>query len=319
MHAYRSDPKALARPWIDSPFLESQLAAAPLGEAERSAVRSFARDGLWIVEETVADDALRARIAQELGGRYTDSATGYSGGGRILDAWRANEAVSALACAPRILEILELLYQRPAIPFQTLNFERGSEQRAHSDVIHFDSVPYGFLCGVWVALEDVDASAGPLFYYPGSHRLPRFDLHDIGLPTGFRHYRGYEDFVEALLAESGLERRELLLRRGQAAVWAANLFHGGAAIRDAARTRLSQVTHYYFPGCMYFQPMGSDLAVGQVALKHVVDIRTRCAVPNLYRGRTVPTARLRPRRSAVQWGDALRRRAARLGLASPPA
>jgi len=30
------------------------------------------------------------------------------------------------------------------------------------------------MCGVWLALEDIDADNGPLIYYPGSHRGPHF-------------------------------------------------------------------------------------------------------------------------------------------------
>ena len=33
-------------------------------------------------------------------------------------------------------------------------------------------MPEGFMCGVWVALEDMDMDNGPLVYYPGSHQLP---------------------------------------------------------------------------------------------------------------------------------------------------
>jgi ectoine hydroxylase-related dioxygenase (phytanoyl-CoA dioxygenase family) len=28
------------------------------------------------------------------------------------------------------------------------------------------------MCGVWVALEDMSEGAGPLEYYPGSHKWP---------------------------------------------------------------------------------------------------------------------------------------------------
>jgi hypothetical protein len=308
MASWREDPGALARPWTDSPFFESQLAAAGLAlEAERT-VRGFARDGYWIVDEPLLDaeacEVLRTRLA----GRYTDAATGYTEAGRLLDGWRDVPEVAALAGAERVTGLLELLYRRRPIPFQTLNFEVGSQQRAHSDAIHFDSVPHGFMCGVWVALEDVDAGNGPLFVIEGSHRLPRFDLHDIGLPRGFDSYRRYEDFVEELVAASGLARREIHLRRGQAVVWAANLVHGGSPIREPGRTRLSQVTHYYFEDCLWFQPLGSDLALGELAMKEVVDVRSGRPVPHRYRGRPVRPGRLRPRKSLAEWGAAVRRR-----------
>ena len=39
------------------------------------------------------------------------------------------------------------------------------------------------MCGVWIALEDVDPDEGPLSYYPGSPRLPYVSAGDLR-PTG---------------------------------------------------------------------------------------------------------------------------------------
>lgn len=317
MGSWREDPAALARPWFDSPFFETQLAAAGLPTDAERAVRDYARDGYLVLETPLLDADACAHLRRTLDGAYTDSATGYEGGGRLLDGWRRFPEVTRLAASPTVVSLLHRLYRRRPIPFQTLNFELGSQQRTHADSIHFDSVPHGFMCGVWIALEDVDAENGPLFVVEGSHRLPRFDLHDIGLPRGFASYRRYEDFVEELVEAQGLRRRELHLRRGQAIVWSANLLHGGAAIRDPRRTRLSQVTHYYFEDCLYFQPLASDLALGELALKEVVDVGSGRPVPNRYRGRRVRPARLRPRRSLDEWRAALRRRLPP-GLAGAP-
>jgi ectoine hydroxylase-related dioxygenase (phytanoyl-CoA dioxygenase family) len=49
------------------------------------------------------------------------------------------------------------------------------------------------MCGVWVALEDVDAGNGPLFYYPGSQRLPDPFFQRFGLDAGIGSYAAYED------------------------------------------------------------------------------------------------------------------------------
>ena len=62
----------------------------------------------------------------------------------------------------------ESFYGREPLPFQTLNFRVGTQQEPHSDAFHFNSDPPGFMCGVWVALEDIDEASGPLVYFPGS-------------------------------------------------------------------------------------------------------------------------------------------------------
>ena len=100
---------------------------------------------------------------------------------RIADGWESIAGIRDLACFSEILSLLEVIYGRPPIPMQTLNFGRGTEQRAHSDNVHFSSVPAGYMCGVWIALEDIDEDNGPLEYYPGSHRLPAFDLSHLGI------------------------------------------------------------------------------------------------------------------------------------------
>jgi ectoine hydroxylase-related dioxygenase (phytanoyl-CoA dioxygenase family) len=175
-----------------------------------------------------------------------------------MDAWRTNENVRALALAPRILRALEELYGRKPLPFQTLNFRVGTEQPAHSDTIHFNSVPPGFMGGVWVPLEDIDMDNGPLVYYPGSHKLPEVTMQDVGVEPDSGQYGDYERFIARLIEEQGLEPRYATINKGQALIWSANILHGGAPQHDKGRTRRSQVTHYYFEGCKYWTPLVSS-------------------------------------------------------------
>jgi ectoine hydroxylase-related dioxygenase (phytanoyl-CoA dioxygenase family) len=177
--------------------------------------------------------------------------------GRIMEAWRLHPNVKTLALWPGILALLEDLYGRKPLPFQTLNFPLGTEQSAHSDRMFFDSMPSGYMCGVWVALEDIDMDNGPLVYYPGSHKLPQYTLEDAGL-QGSEYGEKFERYLADVIEREGLEPSYGTMRKGQALIWAANLFHGGAPQRDKTRTRHSQVTHYYFEGCRYWTPMLSD-------------------------------------------------------------
>jgi hypothetical protein len=132
---------------------------------------------------------------------------------RVQDLWFFNEQVRQIALAPRVLEILRALYGREPLPFQTLNFRVGSQQRTHSDIIHFDSFPFGFMCGVWLAMEDVDRTNGPLHYFPVSHTLPRFDMREVRVPEnaapGYARYGFYEDFVEGVLKRESFDRAEV--------------------------------------------------------------------------------------------------------------
>ena len=176
---------------------------------------------------------------------------------RVQDAWVISESVKRIALAPRVLELLRSAYEREPLAFQTINFRVGSQQRPHSDAMHFNSEPPGLMCGVWVALEDIDDARGPLIYYPGSHRLAEVTMGEVfesGLPPG----ADYEDFVDQLIEREGMEAATATIRKGQALLWASNLLHGGAPQTDPSLTRWSQVTHYFFEGCRYWKPLASD-------------------------------------------------------------
>lgn len=249
--------------------------------------RQFELDGYLVFDTGLPHDTLHAALV-ETGDLFLPEAEApdtsgvtvvYRDSRRLQDAWKVSAAVKRIATDPGILSALEGLYERQALPFQTLNFKVGSEQPAHSDTIHFNSKPSGYMCGVWVALEDIDMDNGPVVYYPGSHRLPELTMRDVlggaGRGPSFvdfwlarltrrrlarpvpdaNDYLRYEEHVADLLRSSGVAPRHATIRKGQALLWAANLLHGGSLRRDRSRTRHSQATHYFLEGCRYFTPL----------------------------------------------------------------
>ncbi|MDX3901024.1 MAG: phytanoyl-CoA dioxygenase family protein [Sphingobium sp.] len=207
---------------------------------------------------------------------------------RVQDAWQFDEDVRAIAANQTVLDLLSKLYGRKAFPFQTLNFPVGTQQAGHSDSVHFSSLPERFMCGVWLAMEDVGPDAGPLFYYPGSHKWPI-------MTNGLIGRRGYGSDLasaqdpygpawQALRDVHGAQPETFLARKGQALIWCANLLHGGSHQNDRRLTRWSQVTHYYFDDCIYYTPAFSDEATGQLALRDIVAISDGQKRPNLYHG-----------------------------------
>lgn len=295
-----TDAARFPMPDCEAPDLAAVAVARGLSGEERRRLEHFHRHGYLVVEglfTAARVDEVRAQVEPLLAGTDPDPRRST---GRFQDAWQDAPAVRAMATDERVSAILRGLYGRGPIPFQTLNFRVGTEQRAHADTIHFSSIPRRYLCGVWVALEDVGAANGSLVYYPGSHRLPEHDYDDLGLRvinpqrgepleglTYVDHER-YEDFVEAQLADHGLERVTLEARKGSALFWAAGLVHGGGPILEPGRTRWSQVTHYYFEDCVYFAPICSNAATGDLHLKRVVDVRTGEPVVHRYRGLPLP-------------------------------
>lgn len=223
----------------------------------------FELDGYLIFDPEIPSATLDNALA-DLADKYDSDQTSapYADACRIQDAWRISENAKAIALAPKVLSLLEEIYECTPLPFQTLNFRVGTEQHPHSDTIHFNSLPSGYMCGVWVALEDIDMENGPLVYYPGSQRLPELTVEHIN--TAFPpetddytmedlHLR-YNRLISDRIARFGLKPFYATIKKGQALLWSANLLHGGALQVDKSRTRFSQVTHYYFEGCQYYTP-----------------------------------------------------------------
>ncbi|MEO6799069.1 MAG: phytanoyl-CoA dioxygenase family protein [Rhodanobacter sp.] len=273
------------QPWFERDDYRAEARYLQLSESLRGMVDTFRDDGFVILEDTGIHAHTLDAVNQSL--ERQGASSDYMRG-RVQDAWKTCPAVGQVATCAAVLEVLSVLYQRDPIPFQTLNFRVATQQRAHSDTIHFNTLPHGFMCGVWVALEDVDAENGPLFYHPGSQRLPVFHLDDLGidvspgeaLERAGETYGRYEDRVQQVLQKSGHGRQEAHLKKGQALIWSSNIFHGGSRLLDPSRTRKSQVTHYYFPGCVYYTPLLSNPMKQHWELRRVSDIRTGKAVPD---------------------------------------
>jgi ectoine hydroxylase-related dioxygenase (phytanoyl-CoA dioxygenase family) len=254
-------------------------------------VESFERDGYLVLDDPCPGDlvdALNAEFEQRFqdelhpGPEYKQDGVlyrmhpGLKGNfhwQRIMDAWRISDNARAIATSPPVLSLLETLYGRAPRPFQTLNFPVGTQQPAHSDAMFFDGSPAGFMCGVWIALEDVDADNGPLVYYPGSHKLPTptIDVIEEAIgerldPAGFEtvrelrdeRSRQYSAYCRLLIEKHDLQPQYGTIRKGQAMIWSSNLLHGGAKQHDRARTRLSQVTHYLFEDVRLQRPIWSE-------------------------------------------------------------
>jgi len=267
------------RPWIDSPNFDDELErrSGALTGLQRQVAIDLHRQGFAVVEGLVSDQ-LCGQVRQEIEPLFDEEYARRER--RVPDAWdRDAPAVRQVALLPEILDCLAAVYGRRPIPFQTLNFKWGSEQGYHSDAIHFTSAPDRFLCGVWVALEDVDDGNGPLTYYPGSHRVPQFRSFEPGSDPD--RYAEFEATQCGVMDRLGVAPLDLHAKRGDALIWSAHLLHGGRPIRRLGSTRWSQVTHYYFEGCLYYQPVYSDFLTGELKLMHIRDLTTlEPAVPS---------------------------------------
>jgi phytanoyl-CoA hydroxylase len=127
--------------------------------------------------------------------------------------------------------------------YTSLHFKHGSQQDPHIDTPFFWTRPFNLFVGVWVALEEVRETAGPLFYYPGSHRQFNSEqaLRDA-YERGGRNPPGMFKVMHAEI-EQRCKREMVLLKKGDAVIWHPGLMHGGAMATVADQTRHSAVFH----------------------------------------------------------------------------
>lgn len=279
-------------PLVESPFFDEIAATCAFDPETARIAKDLNEKGFAILRFPDAGiDERAARIKRNLASNVDLDAwraTRWSQnlGLRIPDAWRFDEDVHAIAANRRIMQILGDVFGRRAWPFQTLNFPVGTQQPFHSDCVHFSSIPERFMCGVWLALEDVSEDAGPLEYYPGTHKWPILQNDKIGVRmTGTKRpvpNDRYDEVWRALVEKAGIAPQYFCPRKGDALIWMANLLHGGSRQRNPNLTRWSQVTHYFFENCCYITPIVSDVPVGKLLVRDMVDIATGARVPNVY-------------------------------------
>jgi phytanoyl-CoA hydroxylase len=259
--------------WLDQPDahdrIEARRGAGELGDTDAVLLHGFVDDGflaLSVGVDAAFADALDREIDDVWERRPADLAVSAPGraarptsfrdydgpvrplGYRIPDLHSHSTRARDLYLDPEIFRVLELIFDQPAIAFQSLYFEYGSQQGLHRDPMFVATRPQSHLLAAWIALEDVTPESGPLSYVPGSHRLPYFEFEPgkitcaTGVPPEKR--QEFSRVTHEMLRAEGFETKALTCKRGDVFIWHGGLLHGGTKIKDSSQTRRSFVVHY---------------------------------------------------------------------------
>lgn len=235
---------------------------------------AFLADG-YLVLEGYLDPESCAAIVSEADRFYAERGVMPDRAERTMNFHQESPAARRVLRDPALAGMLSSLLGARAQFLQSIYFNRGSQQQSHTDYMYMGTDPALQLCGIWLACEDVTPEAGPLFYYPGSHRLPsetveeRYARRMPSLAAEIQQnseslgdfYRDrialtgeslevcvfFDEWlaeIAARLERDGLERVTFLPRRGDLMIWHANLVHGGLPVSDPGATRRSLVAHY---------------------------------------------------------------------------
>lgn len=241
-------------PWLDNIISEKDIQNHPLfchfPQSIESQILQWHKNGFLVwekfLEEETVDD-INKEIDQllekkEVNFNYTNR--------KIFNVYHSSFTIRKVIKEKRLLELLSFILDKKVLPFQTINFLKGSEQQAHSDSIHMSTFPQGYLVAAWFALEDISLEQGPLSYYPASQLLPYITNADYNNSSNQFMLDGnankkYEEKMAAIIIENNLQKEIFTARKGDVFIWHGNLIHGGEAMLNKELSRKSMVVHYF--------------------------------------------------------------------------
>ncbi len=178
--------------------------------------------------------------------RFRDAPDDARGGTyKLNDMVLFDDCLRAACLDPDLCDVLRWIIGDDPVAIGSLNFERGSTQDFHTDTLFMPGRTTDSMTASWLALETVTTEAGPLIYYPGSHRIPLFKFSNGAPHMVVAEMPDYEAHMSSWVAALGLRPQAFLPNKGDLLIWHERLFHGGTTIEDMALTRKSMVVHYW--------------------------------------------------------------------------
>lgn len=214
---------------------------------------AWIRDGLVVLPNLVSSEVVEKHnsAVQALRATIPNGCDEYGLGDRIGQLHQKIPELIDTVSSDRLTSFLSWALDDEPTLFASLNFDRGTQQESHVDLIYFCTEPLYSMVGVWIALEDIDLNAGPLFYHLGSHHW-EFDYPGTeasgdaeleGSVVGERANLWLERLGRRI-ANNASAKTPIMLKEGDAVVWHAKLAHGGMPRLAPELSRRSVVYHF---------------------------------------------------------------------------
>jgi phytanoyl-CoA dioxygenase PhyH len=164
---------------------------------------------------------------------------------KFHDLYLMSAEVRGLALDFGLSSILADLLGEPPVLCGSFNLERGTAQPMHIDSLSMTPRTPHSLVTVWIALEDVHPDAGPLVYFPGSHKIPLYVFNDGTHHASREEIGDWFDYIDVQIRLRGLKERAFMARKGDVLVWHGDMVHAGSPIENHRLSRSSLVCHYF--------------------------------------------------------------------------
>jgi phytanoyl-CoA hydroxylase len=121
--------------------------------------------------------------------------------------------------------------------YQSMFFDKSTGTKLHQDTWYLDTNPNGKLVGVWIALEDIEETAGPFCIYSNSDtsKLDPLDFDFENLDSDFNFKSAFPNAV----------RYDFTAGAGDILIWDSLSIHGALLPDNEAKTRKSITAHFY--------------------------------------------------------------------------
>lgn len=167
---------------------------------------------------------------------------------KINDLYLVSDVFRSYFLSQRMVKVLSNCVDGEPLIINSLNFTTGSSQRAHFDTWYMPPPVEDAMVVASLALENYTADNGPVFYYPGSHKLPKYRFSSGHIRAIEREMPACDEFIWANIRSAGIEKQSLECEAGDLFIWHSQLLHGGSPINDPSATRRSIVVHYWRNG-----------------------------------------------------------------------
>jgi len=164
---------------------------------------------------------------------------------KINDHYLDSKLCLSLALDASVAKILNELLGRVPVAINSLTFEKGSQQPLHFDTYYMPPPTANGMAVVSVCLEDQSAEAGPISYFPGSHKIAPYRFSHGGLHAVPDEMEAATSYINQEIEARGLGKRQFIGKKGDVFIWHAQLYHGGEPILDPSATRKTLVVHFW--------------------------------------------------------------------------
>jgi phytanoyl-CoA hydroxylase len=174
------------------------------------------------------------------------------------------QAITALISHSNLYEAVHNFLGEPGIIVQSMYFEGNPQTWAHQDTYYLDAAQTENMTAAWIALEDIQPTAGRFYVYPESQHLNivknsgKFDI-------AFNHM-SYKQHMLDMISKYQLKCCAPALRKGDVLFWTSKTIHGSLETLQPQFSRSSLTTHFIpaSAGFLQFQSRLRKLHLRQI-------------------------------------------------------